>query len=108
MGRIREANVFCELYSCLVTVDVLKQATIVGVVLSGGPSSVYDEGSPHVAPGFWKWIEESKIPVLGICYGLQEMVHHFGGKVEASEKREYGKALISQIGNNELFKGVPD
>jgi len=103
--RVREQHVFCELYSCLVAVDVLRSASIVGVILSGGPSSVYDEGSPHVSEGFWEWIQEDNIPVLGICYGMQEMVTHFGGKVEPSRKREYGKAIATKVGEHGKKKG---
>ena len=53
--RIREANVFCELYSCLVDIETLNKANVVGIILSGGPSSVYEEGSPHVCEGFFEW-----------------------------------------------------
>lgn len=111
--RVRECNVFCELYSCLVDVELLRGGNIVGVILSGGPSSVYDEGSPHVDPGFWAYVKEAGIPVLGICYGMQEMVHHFGGKVEPSEKREFGKAEVRKVGEHgqargDLFFGIDD
>jgi len=110
--RIREQKVFCELYSCMVKVEVLKQAKVIGVVLSGGPASVYDEGSPHVAEGFWDWVKEEKIPVLGVCYGMQEMCHHFGGKVAPSHKREFGRTIISNVGEHgthkgDLFYGIP-
>ncbi|GBG25773.1 GMP synthase glutamine-hydrolyzing [Hondaea fermentalgiana] len=98
---------------CLVDVEVLKSAHVIGVVLSGGPASVYDEGSPHVADGFWDWVESEKIPVLGVCYGLQEMVNHYGGKVEASAKREYGKSIVHRTGGHgekrgDLFFEIPD
>lgn len=73
---------------------MLEKKNIVGIVLSGGPSSVYDQDAPHCSPGFWTFCQEKKIPVLGICYGMQEMQTYFGGKVEASAKREYGKALL--------------
>jgi GMP synthase (glutamine-hydrolysing) len=73
--------VFCELYSCLVEADVLFKSDIVGVILSGGPSSVYEEGAPHVSKAVWAKIEEMGLPVLGICYGMQEIANTFGGKV---------------------------
>ncbi len=78
--RLRELHIFCELYSCLVTKEELFGGTtaeddhpkqIIGIILSGGPNSVYDPMAPHVAEGVWKEIEERKIPLLGICYGMQ-------------------------------------
>lgn len=60
-----ELHVFCELYSCLVDVEELKKHALTGIILSGGPNSVYDEGAPHVQPGVWKLIEDLKLPVLG-------------------------------------------
>lgn len=91
--RVRELNVFCELYSCLVEAEVLGQATLTGVILSGGPASVYDPESPHVRPEVWALIERLQLPVLGICYGMQEMTHTLGGEVSPGEKREFGKAM---------------
>lgn len=58
---------FCELYSCLVDVEELKKHTLTGIILSGGPNSVYDAGAPHVQAGVWKLIEDLKLPVLGAC-----------------------------------------
>ena len=109
--RVRELNVFCELYSCLVTAEVLSANQVVGIILSGGPSSVYDVNSPHVHSSVWAMIDEQKIPVLGICYGMQELAHHFSGEVQPSSEREYGRALISMTEENKeaaelLFKGV--
>lgn len=97
----------------MVSIDLLKEANVVGVILSGGPASVYEEGSPHVDPRFWKWIEQERIPVLGICYGMQEICAHFGGKVEPSTKREYGKTILSNVGEHggckgDLFYGIPN
>ncbi|KAJ1439176.1 GMP synthase [Ochromonadaceae sp. CCMP2298] len=109
--RVRELNVFCELFSCLVDASVLSKSNVVGIILSGGPSSVYDPASPHVDPSVWKMIEESSIPVLGICYGMQEIAHHFGGEVSSSTEREYGRAMIEQTVENAaaaslIFEGV--
>ena len=110
--RVRELHVYCELYSCLVDVATLEQVDVVGVILSGGPSSVYDEKSPHVAPGFWEWLRKKNIPLLGICYGMQELTNHFGGKVLPSDKREYGKSIVRQVGDHgnkgDLFHGLGD
>jgi GMP synthase (glutamine-hydrolysing) len=109
--RVRELYVFCELYSCLVDAKTLSSNHVVGVILSGGPSSVYDEDSPHVHPDVWRFINTNKIPVLGICYGLQEIAHVNGGKVAPSNEREYGRAMIdinqdvAEVANV-LFAGV--
>ena len=102
---------YCELYSCLVTADVLRPKKIVGIILSGGPSSVYDEGAPHVDASVWALIDELKVPVLGICYGMQEICWHYGGEVASGEKREFGKATAVPIAEGEgegdaLLKGL--
>ncbi|CAE7264109.1 guaA, partial [Symbiodinium necroappetens] len=62
------------------------------IILSGGPHSVYDKDAPHLCKDIWGYIDEKKLPVFGICYGLQEMCHSLGGKVEAGVKREFGHA----------------
>ena len=103
--RVREAHVFCELYSCLVEVSVLSSNNIVGIILSGGPASVYDAESPHVDPSVWEFIAQKNIPILGICYGMQEIAHVFGGEVSPSAEREFGRANISITEENkELSK----
>ncbi|RLN90861.1 hypothetical protein BBJ28_00012182, partial [Nothophytophthora sp. Chile5] len=108
---VRELHVFCELYSCLVSAEELRQHRLTGIILSGGPQSVFDKGAPHVAPEVWELIESQKIPVLGICYGLQELAFTFNGKVAPSQHREYGKAMVSRKGGVDcggLFDGLPD
>ena len=108
--RVRELHVYCELYSCLVPAEQLAEHEIVGIILSGGPSSVYDEGAPHVQPEVWKLIEERNIPVLGICYGMQELAHVFGGEVAPGLKHEYGKSFVRRVEgcNSVIFDGMPD
>ena len=111
--RVREANVYCELYSCLVEASVLESKQVVGVILSGGPASVYEAGAPHVSEGVWRLIERDALPVLGICYGMQELAHHFGGVVQPGAKREFGKAAVRRAagGGAEtggLLGGLPD
>lgn len=108
--RVRELHVYCELYSCLVTAEELGKHELTAVILSGGPNSVYEEGAPHVSPEVWKLIEERGVPVLGICYGMQELAHTFGGKVAPGQKREYGKASVSRVEgcNSPLFDGLPE
>jgi len=111
--RVRECNVFCELYSCLVEPSLFDDVKLHGIILSGGPSSVYDPDSPHLHPGIWKLVEERGVPVLGICYGMQEITHTFGGTVSPGEKREFGKAMVRQIQGDtphgqELFQGIDE
>lgn len=96
--RVRELHVFCELYSCLVEAEVLaKHSNITAIILSGGPSSVYEEGAPHVSEGVWKLIKDRNIPVLGICYGMQEMAYALGGSVTPGLKHEYGKSVVKTL-----------
>jgi len=90
--RVREAGVYCELRSCLLTLKEVQEFGPVGVILSGGPHSVYDAEAPHLKQEVWDHFDSNKVPVLGICYGLQEICHKFGGKVEAGVKREFGHA----------------
>ena len=106
---MRELNVYCELYSCLVSASELSAHQLTGVILSGGPNSVYEDGAPHVAQGVWDLIKERGIPVLGICYGMQELAHVFGGRVAPGQKREYGKAFVNKDGSTcKLFEGLPE
>lgn len=101
--RIREAGVYCELLACTVKIDSLKFKPK-GIILSGSPYSVYDKDAPHVDPKVW----EMGVPILGICYGLQEIAWTKGGKVEPHDKREYGKSTISvAVEDSLLFKGIP-
>ncbi|QIW99342.1 hypothetical protein AMS68_004860 [Peltaster fructicola] len=87
--RLRELNVYCELLPCTQKLAELTWKPK-GVILSGGPYSVYAEGAPHVDPAVF----ELDVPILGICYGLQEIAWHHGKNVLAGEKREYGRAAI--------------
>jgi len=107
--RVRELNVYCELYSCQVPASDLARHKLTAVILSGGPSSVYEEGAPHVSPECWDLIRERNIPVLGICYGMQELAHVFGGKVEPGLKHEYGKAMAHRVPDcqSQLFADMP-
>ena len=86
--RIREQNVFSVVLPCTASLDEIRSYSPVGIVLSGGPSSVYDNDAP-VAD---QHVFNLGVPVLGICYGLQFMVHALGGKVRGADKREYGHA----------------
>ncbi len=102
--RVREAGVYCEIYSCEVDDAQVRAFAPQGIILSGGPESVTGSTSP-VAP---KSVFELGVPVLGICYGMQYMAQHFGGKVESSEQREFGYAQIKVRGQNQLLKDIKD
>ncbi len=102
--RIREQNVFSAVLPCTVSLDEIKAYKPIGIVLSGGPCSVYDADAP---PADAKLLELG-VPVLGICYGLQFITHHLGGKVRSAEKREYGHAEVSIVDDkNPLFESLP-
>ena len=102
--RIRESKVYCEIVSFQATWDSIQELNPKGIVLSGGPSSVYDDDAPS-AP---MWVYESNLPVLGICYGMQVMVHQLGGAVSPANKREYGHAILHQnTGDDLLFQNIP-
>jgi len=102
--RIREQHVYSEIVPFTVSADRMRERSPKGIILSGGPDSVFAEGAPSIDPGIF----DLGVPVLGICYGMQLMSATLGGKVEPGEKREYGKTMLSVEPGNELFKGVPD
>jgi GMP synthase (glutamine-hydrolysing) len=95
--RLREMQVYCELFDGSVTAQVLqrKEQKLKGIVLSGGPSSVFEENAPHVHESVWALVTELQTPVLGICYGMQEIARVFGGDVTPNETREFGKAEMT-------------
>jgi GMP synthase (glutamine-hydrolysing) len=101
--RIREQNVFSVVLPCNATLDEIRSYSPIGIVLSGGPSSVYDKDAPAAD----QRVFSLGVPVLGICYGLQFMVHALGGKVRAADKREYGHAQVEIKEDSPLFEGVP-
>ena len=101
--RIREFNVFSVVLPCTVPLDRIKALAPLGIILSGGPSSVYDKEAPAADPA----ILALGVPILGICYGLQFMTHHLGGRVESAASREYGHAEVNIIRETALFHGLP-
>jgi GMP synthase (glutamine-hydrolysing) len=100
--RVRELNVYSELLPHDTPMAELERRGIKAVILSGGPSSVYDDGAPKADPALWS----GRLPVLGICYGLQLMAHELGGEVVPSTKREYGPATVSVTREGGLFGGI--
>ena len=101
--RIREFNVFSVVLPCTVPLDQVRALKPVGVILSGGPCSVYDADSPAADPA----LLALGVPVLGICYGLQFIAHHLGGRVESAASREYGHAQVNIVRETPLFAGLP-
>ncbi len=101
--RIREMEVYSEIIKCETTAAELRQNPPAGVILSGGPNSVFEEDAPTVDMGLF----ELGVPVLGICYGMQLMSYCQGGKVVPGAEREYGKMPIEIMPGNPLFKGIP-
>ena len=104
--RIREQQVFSSILPCTTSMEEMMKLEPVGVVLSGGPSSVYDPEAPKCDPK----LLALGVPVLGICYGMQWITHTLGGKVERAERREYGRAQLNlenaSDGASDLFTGV--
>jgi GMP synthase (glutamine-hydrolysing) len=101
--RIREQNVFSVVLPCNATLDEIRSYSPRGIILSGGPSSVYDQDAPLADAGIF----QLGLPMLGICYGLQYMVHALGGKVSPAAKREYGQAKVEVQEGSRLFEGMP-
>lgn len=102
--RVRENFVYCEIHPHTFGIDEIKEFNPRGIILSGGPMSVYDDGAPAID----NTIFELGIPVLGICYGMQLVANAFEGKVEPAKDREYGKANLKLTNNSVLFNDVPD
>ena len=102
--RVREQQVYCEIHPFDVSDDFVRSFAPEGIILSGGPNSVY-AGEEWKAP---MAVFEIGVPVLGICYGMQTMAAQLGGKVESSGKREFGYAEIRARGHSELFRGIQD
>jgi GMP synthase (glutamine-hydrolysing) len=101
--RVREQNVFSAVVPCNAKIEEIQKYSPVGIILSGGPSSVYDKDAPAADPRIF----DLGLPVLGICYGLQFMAHALGGKVKAAKHREYGRAQVDLIEDSQLFAGLP-
>ena len=100
--RIREQNVFSVVLPCTAKLSEVQSYNPVGIVLSGAPWSVYDKDAPPADAHLF----ELGVPVLGICYGLQFMVHTLGGKVRPADKREYGHAEVDVVSESVLFQGL--
>jgi len=100
--RVRELQVYSEIGRFDISADEVREMHPNGIILSGGPSSVYDERAPQIDPAIFSL----GIPVLGICYGMQLMAHHLGGAVEFSARREYGAGMLQVTNGSQLFNGI--
>ena len=102
--RVRECNVYCEIYSYKTDIDKITKMAPKGIILTGGPNSCYEDG----APTYSKKLFELGIPVLGLCYGAQLMQHILGGRVERASVQEYGKTDVCVDKSSALFKDVSE
>ncbi|MBS3916574.1 MAG: glutamine-hydrolyzing GMP synthase [Sulfuritalea sp.] len=102
--RVREQQVYCELHPYDVSESFIREFDPVGIILSGGPNSVYEEEAYRASQSVF----ELGVPVLGICYGMQTMAAQLGGKVESAKKREFGYAEIRARGHSKLLEGIQD
>lgn len=100
--RVRELSVFSEIVPPTISANDIRRENVLACILSGGPSSVYEEESPKISSD----ILELEIPFLGICYGFQLIAGYFGAKVHSDNRREYGRAEISIVNSHPLFKGI--
>ena len=99
--RVRESGVYCEIVSSKYLLNLVKKNNTLGIIFSGGPDSVHKSNTPSID----KKIYKLGIPILGICYGMQLMVHQLGGKVQMSRKREFGKTAIKSSFKSSILKG---
>ena len=102
--RVREHNVYCEVKPYKTSIEEIKALNPIGIIFTGGPNSVYEEKSPKCDPALF----ELGVPVLGICYGSQLMMHLLGGHVCRAPEREYGKTETFYNTDCKLFKGLPE
>jgi GMP synthase (glutamine-hydrolysing) len=102
--RIRELDVFCEVVSHNITAEEIEAKQVKGIILSGGPSSIFDADAPNIDPEIF----ESGIPILGVCYGMQLIANQLHGTVTESNTREYGAAELHVSADSALFKNVPN
>src|SRR5436189_162729 len=102
--RVREAGVFSELVRPDISLDELRAKNPKGIILSGGPSSVYEENAPRCDPKIF----DLGVPILGICYGMQLGVQILGGQVKPAKAREFGRAKLKISKNDPLVKGLPN
>src|SRR6056297_845264 len=104
--RVRDLGVYSEILPFDASLEKLKKVDPKGIILSGGPSSVYEDDAPCLSQVIIKFIKSKSIPVLGLCYGHQLIADIYGGKVEPQEKKEYGKAMFKPARHETIFEDV--
>ncbi len=104
--RVRECGVYCEIHPFNISEEKLQSFHPKGIILSGGPASVYSEGAPIPSFHVVEFAHKHDIPILGICYGLQLMAFQNGGEVNKSAKREFGRAELCINMQNAIFEGI--
>ncbi|HAW61558.1 MAG TPA: GMP synthase (glutamine-hydrolyzing) [Pseudomonas sp.] len=102
--RVREIGVYCELHPWDMSEDDIRAFAPRGIILAGGPESVHEEGSPRAPQAVF----DLRVPLFGICYGMQTMSEQLGGKVQGSDVREFGYARVDLVGKSKLFDGIED
>lgn len=102
--RIREVKVYSEIHPHTISFENVQKLQPKGIILSGGPMSVYDDSAPSIDPQIFNL----KVPFLGVCYGLQLICKNFGGKVEPASDREYGKSILRITDNSDILRGIED
>ena len=100
--RVREHNVFCQIIRHDLPAERIQALNPTGIILSGGPASVYGLGAPTCDPNIFSL----NVPILGICYGLMQMAHHLGGQVRYTGRREYGAGILDVTNGSQLFDGL--
>jgi len=108
--RVRETGVYSEIYPCTIPIEEIREMDLSGLILSGGPMSIYDEDAPQLDPAVLELnrTDGSSLPLLGICYGLQGMAQASGGSVARADHREFGRAKLFVDSNSDLLAGIPD
>jgi GMP synthase (glutamine-hydrolysing) len=100
--RVREANVYCRILPCHATIEQIRAVAPKAIILSGGPASVWQGGSPRCAPEVFGM----GLPILGLCYGMQLLAGELGGRVARADHREFGRAEIRVVGDDPIFRGM--
>jgi GMP synthase (glutamine-hydrolysing) len=104
--RYRELGFYSFILPGTASLSRIREFAPKAVILSGGPASVYEAGSPKPDPGLWSYLRESRMPTLGICYGMQLMVQEFEGRIQPAQKREYGRMGVKLKSPSPLFSGI--
>ncbi|HRR51811.1 MAG TPA: gamma-glutamyl-gamma-aminobutyrate hydrolase family protein, partial [Candidatus Cloacimonas sp.] len=102
--NVRSLNIYCEIQPFRISLEQIQSFAPKAIILSGSPYSLSKKDSPKPNEGIW----QLGIPILGICYGMQLLVTHYGGTILPSNKREYGSAILNIVNYNELLAGLKD